>query len=434
MKLLLIQASHLREDGTVFKSDRLMYPALALPLVAGLTPSEFDVELVNDYSEEINWDWDGDLVGISAMTTQAPRAYQIADEFRRRGKKVVLGGFHPSLMPEEAGEHSDAVVIGEAENVWGDVLEDFKRGSLKRTYESNKAADLSKLPVPRYDLIKEAGYSTHAMPVQTTRGCPRNCDFCSVKKLYGNTYRHRPIADVVRDVKATGSKYIFFIDDNMGATKKYCHELFEALKPLGILWGSQCNLSFADDAELLRKAYESGCVFLFVGVESINEKTLASCQKSFNKVGEYEKQLKAIRDAGIAPMGSMMLALDGDGTEVFEKNRKFLIDNKIALAYFFILAPAPGTEFFERFEKEGRLFSKDWSKYSGDQVVFRPAGMSQEELERGFWDVYRKFYSYGSIFKRILLPLRFDARYFFQWKFNVLHHISLSKGIDPLRG
>jgi len=434
MKILLIQPSHLTKDGTIFKSSDLMYPGLALPLIAGLTPPEFDVELVNEYSEDVTFVTDADLIGISVMTPQAPRAYQIADEFRRRGKKVVMGGFHPSLMPEEASAHADTLVIGEAENVWEELLKDFGRACLKKFYKSNEYAEMSKLPVPRYDLIKREGYASKAMPVQTTRGCPRRCDFCSVRYIYGEAYRHRPVADVVRDVKATNCRYIFFIDDNLGVVKSYCRELFEALRPLNIIWGSQVNISFANDPELLRLAYESGCAYLFCGIESINEKTLAKCGKNFNRVSEYGRQLRAIRDAGISPMVSMIIGLDGEGEEVFENNLRFLIENKVPIAYFFILAPAPGTKYFERFEKEGRLFSKDWSRYSGDQVVFQPNGMTPEQLEKGFWNTYNKFYSMRSIVKRVLFPLRFNVRYFVNWKFNMLHHRSLSKGVDPLRG
>jgi len=434
MKLLLIQPSHLKDDGTVFKSDRLVYPGLALPLIAGLTPNRYDIELVNEYSEDIDFGSDADIIGISFMTTQAVRAYQIADEFRRRGKAVVMGGFHPSLMFEEASGHSDAVVIGEAENVWEKLLADFERGSLKKSYKSEERPDLSKLPVPRYDLIKRSGYSTYTMPVQTTRGCPHNCDFCSVTQFYGSSYRHRPVADVIRDIKATNSRYIFFVDDNIGASKRYCRELFEAIKSLNLIWGSQVNISFADDPALLKLAYDSGCVFLFCGVESVNEETLAGCGKGFNKVSEYARQLKAMKDAGIEPMVSMIFGLDGDGTEAFENNLKFLMDNKIAIAYFFILAPAPGTEYFNRFERGGRLFSKDWSKYSGDHVVFKPAKMTPGQLEKGFWKTYKRFYSYPSIFRRILFPLKRDLRYAINWKFNILHHRSLRRGVDPLRG
>ena len=434
MKILLIQPSHLKKDGTIFKSSDLMYPGLALPLVAGLTPPEFNVELMNEYSEDISFVTDADLIGISVMTPQAPRAYQIADEFRRRGIKVVMGGFHPSLMPDEASAHADALVIGEAENVWANLLKDFKHRSLKKFYKSGERVDMSKLPVPRYDLVKREGYASKAMPVQTTRGCPRRCDFCSVRYIYGDAYRHRPVADVVRDIKAAGGRYIFFIDDNLGVVKSYCRELFEALRPLDIIWGSQVNISFANDSELLNLAYESGCAYLFCGLESINERTLAKCGKDFNRASEYGRQLQAIRDAGISPMVSMIIGLDGEGEEVFENNLRFLIENKVPIAYFFILAPAPGTTYFERFEREGRLFSKDWSRYSGDQVVFHPDGMTAEQLEKGFWKTYNKFYSIRSIVKRVLFPLKLDVRYFVNWKFNVLHHKSLSKGIDPLRG
>lgn len=433
MKLLLVQPSHLLRDGRVFRSSRLPYPSLALPLIAALTPKDFDIEIVNDYYEEINYDAPYDLVGITAMTPQVNRAYQIAAEFRRRGRPVVMGGFHVTMVPQEAIQHCDAIVCGEAENTWPELIDDFRAGKMRKVYKSNALADVTKLPVPRYDLINRNGYSLRVMPVQTTRGCPRQCDFCSVTQFYGGSYRFYPIENVVRDVRATGSPFISFIDDNIAANPRYCMELCEALKPLKIIWGSQCNIGVAKNKELLRAMADSGCVGLFLGVESVNAESLASVNKKFNKVEEYSEALKAIRDAGIMPMVSMIFGLDGDDERTFQATYDFLVKNRVPIAYIFILTPGPGTRLFENLMNEGRLLHRDWSRYGGDEVVFVPKRMSPYTLEKGFWEVLSRFYSVGGIFRRVMgsMPLR---AWIYGLKYNIIHHRSLKRHIHPLRG
>jgi radical SAM superfamily enzyme YgiQ (UPF0313 family) len=434
MRLLLIQASHLNRDGTVFKSKRLPYPGLALPLIAAMTPSDFDIEIVSDYAEEIDYGVNADLVGITAMTPQAPRAYQIARGFRDQGKKVVIGGFHASLFPEDAIQYCDAVVVGEAEEVWPRVVEDFLAGKMRGIYRAEKHPDLSAVPTPRYDLVKIDGYSLRAHVVQSTRGCPHRCEFCSVHHFFGGTYRHRPVADVVRDIKATGSPYVFFIDDNIAADKKYTMELLAAIKPLGVVWGSQCNLSACEDEEFLKAAHDAGCFALFLGVESVEPASLASAHKGFNKIEKYAEILRKIRDAGISSMVSMMMGMDGDGPQVFDRTFEFLMQNRVAMAYFFIMTPAPCTALFNRLEIEGRLHHKDWSRYGGDECVFAPKGLTPRQLEEGFWDLYKRFYSLPSIFRRVVWPPRWNWRVFLELKFNLLHRKSLRQGIHPLRG
>jgi radical SAM superfamily enzyme YgiQ (UPF0313 family) len=369
------------------------------------------------------------------MTPQAPRAYQIADAFRARGKKVVIGGFHASLLPEEASEHADAVVVGEADEVWDEVVEDFRRNRLRRIYTCDHLADLSKLPTPRYDLLRKYRYSMKAWPVQTTRGCPMGCEFCSVQKFFGRSYRHRPVEHVVRDIKATGSRYIFFIDDNIAANRTYALELVRALKPLGLLWGCQCNLTVARDEELLQEAYDAGCFSMFVGVESINPESLESVKKVCNKVEEYEELLTRMNRVGISPMVSMIMGLDGDGPDVFEETYRFLVDLHIPLAYFFILTPAPGTVLFERLQDAGRLFHVDWSRYNGDEVIIQPNRMTPGQLEEGFRQLYKRFYSLPAIVRRLLFPPQTSPfRLLVQLKYNLLHRRSLRAGLHPLRG
>lgn len=434
MRLLLVQPSHLNPDGTVFKTRRLPYPGLALPMVAALTPGDVDIEIVNDYFENIDYDDPADLVAVTAMTPQVRRAYQIVDGFRRRGKKVVIGGFHASLFPEEAIERCDAVVVGEAEDVWPRVWEDFLSGGMKGVYRAQGHPDLGGRPTPRYDLLDRRGYSLLAYPVQTTRGCPHRCDFCSVHHFFGGSYRHRPIDEVVRDIQAVRSPYISFIDDNIAADPKYTMGLLEAIRPLGIIWGGQCNLSACEDEEFLQAAYDAGCVSLFVGVESVEPESLKAANKTFNRVEDYSRILRKVQRVGIAPHVSMIMGMEGDRVETFDKTHNFLMENKVPVAYLFILAPAPGTPFFERWRSEGRLTSMDWNRYGGDECVYVPKHMTKEQLEEGFWGLYQRFYSIRSIIKRVLWPPKWDFRTYIVLKFNLLHRKSLRKGIHPLRG
>jgi len=405
-----------------------------LPLVAALTPASYEISLVNEYVEDVDFDAPCDVVALSAMTPQAPRAYQIAATFRARGVPVVMGGFHASLRQEEAQQHVDSVVVGEAETSWPLLIRDFESGKLAPVYKSDNLADMSNIPTPRYDLINGKHYALKARPVQTTRGCPRNCDFCNVRQFFGDSYRSRPVEDVVRDIKAAKTPFIFFIDDNMMARRRYCMELFEALKPLGLFWGSQCNISVAEDEELLKKAAEAGCFALFVGIESINPASLDSAGKSFNDVSKYPEAFARLRHYGIQPMLSFILGLDGDGPDTFDRTYEFLMAQKIPFAYFFIITPGPGTKMFNDWQRQGRLKTTDWNHYGGDEVIFTPHAMDEETLQREFWVMLRKFYSWRSISRRILFPIRLNLKYLATLKYNLLHHASVRRGVHPLRG
>jgi radical SAM superfamily enzyme YgiQ (UPF0313 family) len=313
--LLLVQPSHLNPDGTVFRSRKLPYPGLALPLLAGMTPRDIEVEIVNDYSERIDYRNGYDLVAMSAMTPQIDRAYQIADHFRAVGKKVVIGGFHASFAPEEVLEHADAAGVGEAENIWPRIIDDFRHGKMEGIYRSEGHPDLSNIPSPRYDLVKRMGYALRTSPIQTTRGCPKRCEFCSVHQFFGGSYRHQPIAHVVRDIKNSGTPFLAVIDDNVAADRPYSMELMEAMKPLGKIWGGQCNISACGDDAFLNAARRAGCHSLFVGIESINPEALKRAGKGFNIVKQYRDLLQNMMDHDIAPQVSMIMGLDGDGEE-----------------------------------------------------------------------------------------------------------------------
>jgi radical SAM superfamily enzyme YgiQ (UPF0313 family) len=255
-----------------------------------------------------------------------------------------------------------------------------------------------------------------------------------VHHFFGGTYRHRPIDEVVRDIQATQSPYIFFIDDNIAANRKYTMDLLAAIKPLGIVWGSQCDVSACEDEEFLQAAYDAGCLSLFVGMESVEQESLEAAHKGFNRTAEYGRILQKVRHIGIAPSVSMIMGLEGDGPDIFDKTYEFLMENRVPIAYFFILAPAPSTALFGRLEREGRLLHKDWSRYGGDESVFLPKKMTAEQLEKGFWDLFKRFYSMRSIIRRVMWPPKWDFRTYIVMKYNLLHRRSLRRGVHPMRG
>ncbi len=379
------------------------FARLSLTTIAALTPPEIEVSITDENVEEIDFNEDVDLVGLTAMTMHAVRAYEIADRFRARGITVVMGGLHASSLPQEAKEHVDAVVIGEAEGVWKGLLEDFQQGRLQPFYQSQSFCSLKSQPHPRIDLLKKQHYWTINC-VQATRGCPFSCDFCSVAQFFGNTYRYRPVDDVIAEVKQLPPGYFTFVDDNIMGRPEYAKELFQKLAPLKRVWTSQGSLTMAKDTELLRLAAKSGCYALFVGIESLTQDNLAAMNKAINNVSRYEDALKKIHDHGIMIVGSFIFGFDHDDDSVFENTVRFCERNKIDLPIFFILTPVPGTRLYQRMEDDGRILHRDWSRYNGSNVVFRPRLLSEETLFNGYSWAFRECYSYTSIAKRILMP------------------------------
>lgn len=378
----------------------IWFPRLSLVSVAALTPPDVQVSLIDENIEDIDFETEVDVVGLTAMTMQAPRAYAIADEYRARGVKVIMGGIHASILPQEAKQHLDSVIIGEAEGVWASAIEDLRSGNLKPFYQTQEPPSLKGLPIPRRDLfIKEAYNVTNC--IQTGRGCPFDCDFCSVAHFFGRTYRLRPVEEVIKEIEPYAGGYLIFVDDNLVGNPAYAKELFRRMIPLGIEWGGQCSLTIARDEELLKLARDSGCTSFFTGFESLSKENLASMNKSFNKTQDYEELTKKIRDQGISIIGSFIFGLDQDDPSVFEQTVSFCEKNKIDLPTYHILTPLPGTRLFRRMEEEGRLLHKNWAEYNGSAVVYEPRLMSVETLQKGYFWAYRETYSWSSILKRL---------------------------------
>jgi radical SAM superfamily enzyme YgiQ (UPF0313 family) len=387
-----------------------MFPRLSLPVLASLTPPEIQVEIVDEYFEDVPFDDSANLVGIGFMTPQAPRAYQIGDEFRKRGKKVVMGGIHASALPEEALVHADAVVVGEAEDIWPQVLEDFKNGKMQRIYKSLKFPKLEGLRTPRYDLLKKDRYRLLKInfPLQAGRGCPFDCEFCSVTKFFGHSIRYRSIEDVIGEIKRLGRKKILFIDDNITGNHEYAKDLFTQLKPLKIRWGGQASINLAKNESLLKLAAESGCAILFIGIESLSDENLKEIGKNFFKAADIQDCLQRIQSYGISIRSSIVFGFDQDDRNVFKRTADFLVHNHIAYADFFILTPLPGTGLRKKLENQNRIMSNDWSDYDSLRAVFTPKLMTVEELNEGLWEAYQRFYSVVNILRRVLFAQRLN--------------------------
>ncbi|MBI2968072.1 MAG: B12-binding domain-containing radical SAM protein [Bacteroidetes bacterium] len=397
MKILLISPTIDAEKRT---NKGLMMPQLALYILEGLTPPWHEVKIVEEEAENINLDEPCDLVGISCMTANAPRAYELSREFRNRGKTVVLGGVHPSILPDEALLNSDCVVTGEAEGVWEEVLRDFQNKRLKRNYH-NPLPDLGKyVPKDFRKIIKKRLFNL--IPIITTRGCPYNCDFCCVTNLFGKNIRHIPIENVVRDIRESGSKNFMFLDDNIIGHPKYAKELFKALKPLKIKWVGQSSVSLlVRDTELMRLAADSGCVGLFFGLESVSVDQLKTMHKAIKEIEKLEDGLKKIKKMGILIHASMVFGFDNDTLDVFRETVSFLIKNKVSTASFNILTPYPGTKTHDDLKNANRLLTTDWKYYDHNTVVFHPEKMTPYELQAGKTNAKKKFYSRTSIAKRL---------------------------------
>jgi radical SAM superfamily enzyme YgiQ (UPF0313 family) len=371
-----------------------------MAVVAALTPPDVEVSLTDENVAPINFQKEVDLVGITSLTSTSQRAYKIADTFRAMGKKVVLGGIHPSILPEEAGQHADAIVIGEAEGIWPSVIADFTENKLQKIYRQNMRPGLVDLPIPRRALFaKSSYYFTNTL--FTTRGCPYSCSFCTVTSFFGHTYRCRPVLEVINEIKTLNRKKLFiFLDDNIVGSPPYAKELFRALIPLKIKWVGQCSVTIAKDDELLKLAVASGCVDLFIGFESLSPSNLTAVGKKINAVDEYEAIIKKLHHAGIGVHGFFIFGLDGDDAGSFQRTVRFAQKARLESAQFDILTPYPGTAIFESLDKEGRILNKDWSQY-GHDLMFEPKSLSREILQEGRTWAWREFYSLRSIWKRI---------------------------------
>ncbi len=387
-----VEGNQKPKNSRVFRFS--MLPSL---YVAAAMPDFVETQIIDEDVEPVNFNTDADLVGISFMTYNAPRAYELGDKFRSMGKKVVFGGYHPSFMKEEAIQHADAICIGEAENNIPKIIDDFLKGELESFYKS-ELADLSLLPIPDRRLIKGSSYIT-VNTMQATRGCFNKCEFCSVAAFNRYKIRTRPIGNVIDEMNELG-KYILFMDDNITLNKAYAKELFKAMIPIKKYWFSQCSVSITDDEELLDLAVKSGCRGLFLGFESLSERSLDSWNKHCNRKKDYYEVVRKLHNRGIAIFAAFVFGSDKDEPDVFENTLDFLIDTNVETLQSTRLTPFPGTPLFNKMNKEGRIFDKNWSHYDYFHVVHEPLNMSVETLHKGTAWVQERFYSYKNIMRR----------------------------------
>lgn len=404
-KVLLVAPTAMDYEGNPIKQRKLHLPALTLPMLAAITPpDEAEVMLVSETSEDIPFDQHWDLVGLTGMGSGIARAYQIADQFRKEGTPVVIGGIAASLCDSEwTLKHADTLVIGEAEDIWTDVITDFKAGRMKRIYRMQSPPDIKKLPLPRYDMMNAKRLGMWR-PVQATRGCPFPCSFCSIQTFFKRGYRKRPVDQVVRDVRAakkSGSRFIAFIDDNIGVDWQYAAELWEALIPEKIIWMSQCSIHIADKPEMLKLAFRSGCRLLSIGVETTNRDSLMTVGKDFNHPDKYREQIQRMRKFGIDISTEMIIGMDADDHSIFQDTYDFILDNRIAVPRIHILTPVPGTQLYKEMEAENRLITDDLRKFSGGKVIYQPKNISIEDLQENYWKLYEKLYTVKNILKRL---------------------------------
>lgn len=406
MRILLISPTALDFYGQPIKQGRIHLPGLTLPMLAAVTPPEVELKLIMETTQDIPFNEHWDAVGLTGMGSGIVRAWQIASIFKENKVKVIIGGIAASLAdPELILKHCDALVIGEAEELWPLVIEDLQRGTLKRIYKSDHRPDIENLPVPRYDLIRNLKIGLWR-PVQATRGCPFTCNFCSVASFSDRNYRKKPIHDVIRDVRAAkkyGTKYIAFIDDNICVDLDYCHDLFENLIEEKIIWMSQSSLHLTEHPELVKLAYKSGCRILSIGIESLNKSSLEQIDKNWNNPERYASAFKVLRNNGIDVSTEMIIGLDGDDDSVFQNTYNFIVKNKISIPRVHIITPVPGTQLFERMLSDNRITSQDFGRYSGGKVNFIPKNIKAEILQKGYWSLYKELFSWHSILKRIFI-------------------------------
>jgi radical SAM superfamily enzyme YgiQ (UPF0313 family) len=428
MKILLISPKGplYRHRGGIFKRS-LRYAPLTLTTLASLVPSEIDadLQLVDEGIEDVDLTLDADLVGITLITGTAMRAYELSAHFRSRGIPVVLGGPHVTLVPGDAQPHGDAIVVGYAEETWPQLLRDFTAGRLQPRYDQRPGLTLANLPFARRELLPRHRFITNDV-FEATRGCVHSCEFCVVPSAWGLKPYQKPIEDVVADIRQKGARKLIFVDLNLIADPDYAARLFEALIPLRVQWYGLATTLLGEDPALLALASMSGCRGLLIGLESMSGKNLRDTRKGFNSPDKYADLVAALHRHGIALQGCFVFGLDHDTPSIFLDTARFVVEARIDLPRFAAVTPFPGTQLYRRLEKEGRILTRDWELYDGQHVVFQPAQMSVEELQRGIEAAWRYAYTVRSISRRILAspspwPVRIGANVAYRFYARNLH-------------
>jgi radical SAM superfamily enzyme YgiQ (UPF0313 family) len=374
---------------------RSRIPFLGLITVAALINDGDEIRYLDERFDHLDFNEGADLVALTGLTHQASRAYEIAKAFRERGTPVIMGGIHATMLPEEAGKYVDAVVVGEAEGKWENLVEDLKKGTLRKTYSSSERPDLEHTRIPRRDLLRDKDYIPFDL-MQATRGCPLNCEFCSVPQAFGSNCRQRPPEEVINEVRGL-AKTFFFVDDNMIVNHRYFESIFEGLKETNKKWFCLGSNHLLKLPGFLNKMIEAGCWALYLDMGPWLSMSLSEGGSGFKEQELYERFLDRLKADGIKVIGSFVFGYDHDDEGVFEKTVDFARSLNIDEAEFHILTPFPGTRLHDRLQREGRIISRDWSKYSATQVVFKPKRISPEKLQEGYRTAWNEFYEDDAI-------------------------------------
>ncbi len=400
MKIKLIAPHEQNEETSNFRLQRVN-----LPLIAALTPPGHTITMVDEVFAPDDLNQEVDLVGITVMTALVPRAYHIADTYRQKGVKVVMGGIHPTILPDEALGHADAVVVGEAEGVWPRVVSDAASGQMQRLYRAGKKTDLTGLPTPRRDLFPRTeprGSAPIYVGVEASRGCPHDCEFCCSGQTMGQQYRVRPVQEVIAEIESLDFPHFFFVDDALGLNREVGKKLFTEMIPLQRLWMGQGTVSLAEDVELLKLMRRAGCRGLLIGFESVQKGTQHEIKKIKNLKIDFYEAMRRFHGEGFGILGAFIFGFDYENKDVFEQTFEFIIKGRLDSVQPRILTPLPGTRLYTRLLSEGRLFEPDWwlRGYPPDTLLFQPKSMTADELLSGYARLNRQTFSFGAMINR----------------------------------
>lgn len=429
MKITFILPAIGKKKGEKYiKTWKKMEP-LVISTLKSITPKDIETEFFDDRLELINYDTDTDLVLISVEMYTSRRAYIIAEKFKNKNIKVMMGGYHVTLMPEEVSEYADSILIGNAEKIWSEVINDLRNNSLKKKYYGDFGFERG---IPDRSIFKGKKYSPIGL-VETGRGCVFNCEFCAITSCYSGKYYKRNVKDIVEDIKASRKKFFFFVDDNIVADQNYTIELLEAIEPLNIRWSAQGSLTMAKNDKLLSLMKKSGCDVILIGYESVNSKNLEQMKKDWSlSLGERDKLTEKIHSYGINIYATFVFGFDYDDDETFEQTLNFAFKHKFFFAAFNHLLPFPGTELHDRLIKEKRLIKDKWwldEKYSYGDIPYIPKNMSAEELSEKCANSRRKFFTYSSIYKRFV-KLLFRKSDLMLWIIFLTQNFNLRKEVE----
>ena len=435
-KILFIQPTQYGADNKLCKQRRIHLPGLVFPLLAAMTPDNWEVDLNIEVVDEIDFDSDADIIGIGTMGYAIYRGIEIAREFRKRGKVVVMGGYMASMVVDKALEYADSVVVGDAERSYPQLLKDFEKDGKIRNIYDLPVETLDGLPVPRYELLLQKSIG-NMLPVQAGRGCPHTCSFCCIASLYKGRYLYRPVGEVVRDIEMVrdkGFKRFYLLDDNIVSNPKYLQALCHEIEPLKMTWATQCSLHLAKNPQLLEKVRRAGGNMMSFGIESITQEGLNKLGKSWLQVNEHKKLIETLTKSGILVSAEMMLGTDSDTEESIRATYDFIQQTRIPIPRFYILTPPPGSALYDAYKSEGRLITEDLQKYDGSQCVHVPAKISPQKLTEMFWWLYGKVFSYKSILRRTVMnpaALKSPFLYLFALYVNLHYRKYIRKHVPP---